>query len=120
MKSASRTRHNRLQATPVVPTPLPVLVARHPGLRALEAVLRDLTKALKETDPERKGGFPNRMTLYGLDLVQARRACGGKLDITPLAFPYGAFRIGDADGLARHTGVENAALNTAAVAAKMG
>jgi hypothetical protein len=30
-----------------------VLVARHPGLRALEAVLRDLTRALKETDPER-------------------------------------------------------------------
>jgi hypothetical protein len=30
-----------------------VLVARHPGLRAVEAVLRELTKALKETDPER-------------------------------------------------------------------
>jgi hypothetical protein len=30
-----------------------LLVARHPGLRALEAVLRDLTRALKETDLER-------------------------------------------------------------------
>jgi hypothetical protein len=30
-----------------------VPVARHPGLRATEAVLRDLTKALKETGPER-------------------------------------------------------------------
>jgi hypothetical protein len=43
-----------------------VLVARQPGLRATEGVLRDLTKALKETGPERKGGFPNRTTLYGL------------------------------------------------------
>jgi hypothetical protein len=28
------------------------LVARHPGLRALEAVVRDLTKTLKKIDPE--------------------------------------------------------------------
>src|SRR6185295_7302592 len=39
----------------------------------------------------RKGGRPNRTTLYGLTFF-ALDHCGDKLDIEPGGFPYGAWR----------------------------
>ena len=52
----------------------------------------------------RKGGRPNRTTLYALTFF-ALDYCGGKLDITPAGFPYGGWRHfaqGDAVSCARH------------------
>ena len=39
----------------------------------------------------RKGGRPNRTTLYALTFFHLDY-CGGKLDITEASFPYGAWR----------------------------
>jgi hypothetical protein len=55
-----------------------VPVARHPGLRALEAVLRDLTSALKETDPER-GGRASLSATSRIALPDANAPCGMKV-----------------------------------------
>lgn len=42
----------------------------------------------------RKGGFPNRCSLYGVTW-HALDDCGSKLDIKPCAFPRGAYRLKD-------------------------
>jgi hypothetical protein len=62
-------------------------------------------KMIAET---RKGGFPNRTTLYGLTWFKLDD-CGGKLDVTQVAFPFGGFLNGIA--LPRPQ-PKNAGLNT--------
>ncbi len=42
----------------------------------------------------RKGARPNKASLYAVTWC-ALDACGGKLDITPQAFPRGAYRLND-------------------------
>ena len=67
----------------------------------------------------RKGGFPNRTTLYGLTWFRLDH-CAGKLDVSPIAFPYGAFCAGEIKGIgARIAPRTGTALNTLPVANKV-
>jgi len=80
------------------------------------------TQLIVET---RKGWRPNRASLYGLTFF-ALDHCGGKLDINPGGFPYGAWRhfVPVDVSLARRpkpTGAKaGASLTTPTVAAKLG
>lgn len=61
----------------------------------------------------RKGARPNKASLYAVTWC-ALDSCGGKLEMSPMAFPRGAYRLRDTLPPAR---LKNACLTTPAVVA---
>ena len=90
----------------------------HPRGWKSEATLNKAKRALLESGlicETRKGARPNKCSLYGLTWF-ALDDCGGKLEISPQAFPRGAYRLKDPSPAIASSRRKNASLTTAGVA----